>query len=245
VLNHWRPEYSKMHFRLAVTDSALRNLGASIPRSRLAEGNLLPELLESGLYISPPTSGNVFSHAFLEQILPIPEDEWRFGAETYPVFLAPLYGQIGAIHEELGLYRTHGGNFTGLGHRIEPQKLLNLLQIDMTLRRTLERFSRELNLPLSPAASNCHWLHYKIRLACCKLAKGGHPFPGDGVLELARRLIRSASRAPELSPALRAAFTAWALAVALLPPFACEPLIRMAFSPADRPPLVRAFLGKE
>ena len=244
VVDAWRPAYSKLHFRLAVTDAELRPLGATLPRSPLPEGNLSRQVLNQGLYISPPTSGNVFSRKFLDQVMPIPEREWRYGAETYPVFLAPLYGEIGAINDTLCFYRTHGNNFTAMSRRIEPGKLVSLLQIDLNLRRTLEQFAARLGLALSPEASTSHWLHYKIRLACCKLGGAIHPFPEDRVMPLAGQLIRAAYRAPELSPAMRAIFTAWALAVACLPKPASEPLIRLAFSPSQRPPLMRALLHR-
>lgn len=241
VMRAWRPGLTKLHFRLEVTDAALQPVGFSVPRAVLGEGNLRSKVLETGLYVSPPCSGNAFSREFLQTVMPIPEDDWRYGAETYPVFLAALYGNIGAIHETLGCYRTHGANFTSMS-RMEPVKLVRLLQIDINLRKTLEHFSARLGYSLPPNGSLSHWLHYKIRLASCKLGGSLHPFPGDRVFRLAGQLIRAAFAAPELSPAFRAAFAAWAVAVAGLPAGASEPLIRLAFSPGQRPGFLKRLM---
>ncbi len=243
VMNAWKPGFSKMHFRLDVTDSELNPIGISVPRAMLSEGNLRQQVLEKGLYHSPPASGNAFSRRFLEAVMPIPEPDWRFGAETYPVFLAALYGEIGAIHEPLGYYRTHAASFTSMSNRVEPRKLLSLLQIDINLRRTLEVYASKLGYQLSADAAFSHWLHYKLRLASRKLCGEQHPFPGDTAFSIASKLIRSAFAAPELSPAFRAAYAAWAVAVAGLPAAASEPLIRLAFNPGQRPPLLRRLMG--
>ena len=64
----------------------------------------------------------------------------------------------------------------------------------------------------------------------------------DRVFGLAASLIRAAFAAPELSPAFRAAFAAWAVAVAGLPSGASEPLIRLAFSPGQRPGLLNKLM---
>lgn len=243
VMKAWKPGISKIHFRLDVTDADLRPLGYSIPRATLAEGDLKSQVLDKGVYVSPPASGNAFSRRFLEAVMPIPEADWRFGAETHPVFLAPLFGQIGAIHESLGYYRTHATSFTGVSGRMEPRKIRNLLQIDINLRKTLEEYAGRLGYPLTGGASLTHWLHYKIRLASCKMCGPQHPFPEDRAFGVASQLIRAAWAAPELSAPFRAAFTAWAVAVAGLPASATEPLIRMAFSPSQRPAILRRLMG--
>ncbi len=88
VMKAWKSSYTKMHFRLDVTDADMNPIGFSIPRARLSEGNLRSQVLEKGVYVSPPASGNAFSAEFLRSVMPIPENDWRFGAETHPVFLA-------------------------------------------------------------------------------------------------------------------------------------------------------------
>ncbi len=59
---------------------------------------------------SPPTSGNAWSRAFLQAVLPMPEAPYRLCADDYLCALAPACGPIHALEEPLSLYRMHGRN---------------------------------------------------------------------------------------------------------------------------------------
>lgn len=106
------PDVSKAHWPLAVVDEYGKATGELEPNSHLAEGDLHKEAVLYGpdCYDSPPTSGNAWSRKFLEQVLPVPELEFRQHADTYLVTLAPIYGTIKAVAEPQGCYRVHGGN---------------------------------------------------------------------------------------------------------------------------------------
>ena len=57
-----------------------------------------------------PTTGNAWSRAFLERVLPMPSARYVTCAETYLSLWAPLLGTIGAVHRVNALYREHGKN---------------------------------------------------------------------------------------------------------------------------------------
>ncbi|MDX1980348.1 MAG: glycosyltransferase family A protein [Bryobacteraceae bacterium] len=242
VVAAWRPGYSKLHFPLTVTDQGLRPAGAMVPRAALPAGNLKAQVLEQGIYVSPPTSGNAFSRQYLEAVLPMPETDWIQAADAYLVALAPLHGEIGAIHTPLGYYRTHEASTTNMA-ALDTRKLTQLLEYDIRLMCALRTYTERNGLPLGPEAGRSHWLHLKLRLASCRLAGTEHPYPKDRVWKLARRLVRSALSAGELSMGMRAAFAAWAVAVAGLPVPVSGSLVHMAFSPTRRPSLLRMLIG--
>lgn len=244
VVRAWRAGFSKVHFPLEVTDANLRPIGAVVPRAPLPQGDLSGQMLRKGIYICPPNSGNVFSRTFLSKVLPMPEKEWIQGADTYLLGLAPFYGEIGAVHTPLCFYRTHAASVCNIATKFEPRKLVRLLESDIHLRQTLERSTQQLGLKLSPEAALSHWLHFKMRLASCKLAGALHPFPGDRVWRVASRLIRAVYASDDMSTPMRAAFTAWAVAVAGLPRAASEPLVKLAFSPGNRPAFLRLLLRR-
>ena len=242
----WRPGVSKIHYPLDVIDEVGNSLGAVIPRVQLPSGNLSQEVLQRGFYVSSPTSGNTFSREILNTVMPITdENEWRMGAEGYLVFLAPFFGEIVTIPEKIAYYRIHGKSVTAMNGTgsMDSSRMEKLLQSDIRLRRTLERFSAEHQLTLSPQAVYSHWLHRKLRLACYKISREVHPFAGDTAARLAWSLVRAVWAAEELGLRSRVFFSGWAMLTALLPTQMAAPLIRLAFSPAARPAFFKRIIG--
>ena len=241
----WRPGMAKIHYPLALIDKDGTSLGGAVPRVSLPSGDLSQEVLRRGFYVSSPTSGNAFSRETLQRLMPIPgEEEWRQGAEGYLVFLAPFFGDIGAIPERIAYYRIHGKSITasnGAGD-MDPSRMSKLLDSDLRLRRTLERFSAERRLVLSDQAVYSHWLHRKLRLACFKISRDLHPFAGDTAARLAWSLVRAVWTAEELGLRSRLLFSGWGLLTALLPVQLAAPLIRLAFSPGARPIILKGLL---
>lgn len=104
----------KVHWPLCVIDADSKPLGKLIPEEPLPEGNLSNAQLKGGIegHIFSPTSGNAWSRSYLEKILPLPEDGYRFNADSYLAFLTPFFGSIKRIAEHQALYRVHGRNGT-------------------------------------------------------------------------------------------------------------------------------------
>jgi glycosyltransferase involved in cell wall biosynthesis len=101
----------KVHWPLRTADERGR-VGGVHPIEPLAEGSVLEAVVAYGPegYIWPVTSGNAWSRAFLERVLPMPEAEFRGAAESYLAALAPAFGDIARIAEPMGIYRMHPGS---------------------------------------------------------------------------------------------------------------------------------------
>ena len=112
VADIWHPAISKIHFKLQrMLQDGTPIPGSMLPPYRpLPSGDLTPLLRRFGFYPSPPTSGNAFSRAFLEHVLPMPEGPYRSGADTFLIGLAPLFGNIGALNGIGGHWRLTGQN---------------------------------------------------------------------------------------------------------------------------------------
>lgn len=232
----WEPGFSKIHFPLEIMGEDGVALGARVPRAHLPEGALLEDLLETGLHVSPPISGNAFSREYLAKIFPIPEKEWIYGPDTYLIFLAPFHGRIGAIHECLGRYRRHGNSLTNVTTSDAPElvrRLRPMLESNFRLRRLLETYADRQGLRLSPDAVTSHWLHLKVVLS---LRKAGalDRNEGAGPVRLAGQLLRAVWRSPDLGLAGRIQFSIWTALMGALPGSAVTPLIRLGFAPGDR-----------
>jgi glycosyltransferase involved in cell wall biosynthesis len=89
-----------------------RMTGQLRPERPLADGDLSDAVLTGGpdTYVISPTSGNVWSRGFLEQVMPMPERQFELCADAYLFGLAPLYGEVRSVPARLGRYRVHGAN---------------------------------------------------------------------------------------------------------------------------------------
>lgn len=107
---------AKVHFPLRTVHQRGSGYveGGEVPGMRLSEGDALATLKESGSYVWPPTSGNLFSKRVLEQILPMEERDFKLCADLYLCLKAVAFGRIAAFPAPLGFYRIHGRNgFSG------------------------------------------------------------------------------------------------------------------------------------
>ena len=107
----------KAHWPLRVVDDGGRATGAVFPAVPLPSGDLRQQVRERGpgvLHFSP-TSGNAFSRAFLESVLPLREEVYRHSPDKYLSWMAMASGEIVTIDEPLSRYRRHGGNYSGSG----------------------------------------------------------------------------------------------------------------------------------
>lgn len=104
----------KVHWPLRIIDRESRPTGAYIHRHDLAEGDVRDIVLRRGPagYNWASTSGNAWTRAFLERVLPMPEPEYRIGPDVYLAALSPLFGSIARLPTPRGAYRIHGQNHT-------------------------------------------------------------------------------------------------------------------------------------
>jgi glycosyltransferase involved in cell wall biosynthesis len=105
------PRISKLHCILDTIDATGRLLKRRLPFI-IHSGELLPTYLRFGDYAGPPSSGNVYSRTFLDNIFPLPEAEWRYGSDSLPFHAAPLYGGIRTV-PTFGAYRIHRSSSSG------------------------------------------------------------------------------------------------------------------------------------
>ncbi|MEE4120929.1 MAG: glycosyltransferase family 2 protein [Paracoccaceae bacterium] len=108
---------ARLSFGLETIDAGGHPTGL-FPMSRLAaSGDLRGPLLAEGFVRMMPTSGNAFTRATLERLMPIPERAWRISADVYLVFGAAFLGEARHLGRTLGQYRLHGRNayFTTMG----------------------------------------------------------------------------------------------------------------------------------
>jgi hypothetical protein len=137
----------KVHWPLWTADES-GQAGGVHPGDPLGEGPLLAAVIAGGPqgYVWPVTSGNAWSRAFLERVLPMPEAEFRGAAESYLAALAPAFGDIARIAEPMGIYRMHPGSAS---HRRLVGELMRAFERQYGV---LERALRRLGVAVDTAA---------------------------------------------------------------------------------------------
>ena len=107
------PEIVKVHWPLLKVDVHGRSLGELLPPTEIPDGDLRARVCCDGpSTIAWPGQGNAWSRKLLRQILPMPEELYRTGADTYLFELAPFFGPMKTVPEPLTLYRMHHENFS-------------------------------------------------------------------------------------------------------------------------------------
>jgi glycosyltransferase involved in cell wall biosynthesis len=104
---------TKVQWLLRLVDEAGHPLGGTRPASPPPDGDLRDHIIVQGPSSCPssPTSGSAWSRAFLEEVLPAPEDVYRICADEYLFNLAPIFGGILTIPHALGDYRLHSASW--------------------------------------------------------------------------------------------------------------------------------------
>ncbi len=128
------PGLAKLQFSLTRIDAEGARISAAVPALAdfRAREPLIEEVLRQGVYTTPPTSGNVFRRDLCEILR---EADYDSAVDGAILFAAPFFGDVLSLSEELGCYRIHGRNDSGLGRLPESA----------TLERDLDRFVARTN----------------------------------------------------------------------------------------------------
>jgi glycosyltransferase involved in cell wall biosynthesis len=106
------PDVSSVRWPMWIINADGSRTGDTRPSMLPASLNLRERILEKGPsnFPSSPTSGNAWSRAFLERVLPIPKDDFRLCADDYLYNLAPAFGDVKTFAQPQSCYRIHGKN---------------------------------------------------------------------------------------------------------------------------------------
>jgi hypothetical protein len=212
------PTLAKVHYRLAVVDEAGTPTGEIKPSTHIAlpKGDLRAATARFPFDLArPATSGNAFSARVLRQIAPIPTGGMT-AADWYVVYVAALYGPVGAIDEPLGSYRVHGGNQHARG-----SASLDLDHVRATIERTrrakgyLEAAAPRAGIEWD--ARDASMCEVADRAISVKLDPSRHPIEGDTLTGLVALGARAAARRFDVGIAMKLVFVGWLVCLAAAP----------------------------
>ncbi|TAM79842.1 MAG: glycosyltransferase [Acidobacteria bacterium] len=206
VVGEWREGMARVLFPLEVVDKGGKPLGREVG------GQELPSPVLGPFGVGSPTSGNVFSRAALEKMLPIPETEWTACPDMY-LAAAGLFGEVKRLRQPLAKYRVHGSNCLACG---EPLAVIrNRIQLDIKLYQALDRLTDGKMMPLEEWVGACpqHWVR-RIVLRREGARDDSRP---ESLPRLTMKAVKATWRQPERNIRRRLAYSIFAVAYSTLP----------------------------
>jgi glycosyltransferase involved in cell wall biosynthesis len=205
IIDRLDPGVAKLQFPLTRIDANGTVISGAFPtlltfRARHA---LARRVLSSGTYKSPPTSGNIFRRDLCEFLREASYD--RFVDGVMP-FAAPLLGDIVSISEEIGYYRIHDRNDSGIGRIPNIVTIKREIELYLARMQHLHAIIRKLR-PGHSLFDPRDTFYFLERQFCLDVASGRRPKFG-ALLRLALKLLGEPSNVKKTSPWLRAIFCA-------------------------------------
>jgi hypothetical protein len=167
AMNQFDTKVAKIHWPLTAIDEYGEDTGQLVPNQELQEGDRRQVVIRDGPWncIVSPTTGNAWARAFLERVLPIPEEEWRICTDSYLFTLAPVFGRIRRLLEPQGAYRIHSQS------RFSSATFDERLQLHLTYYdracAALSDFCRENSIQVDQetwkSKSWAHWLRSGVQ----------------------------------------------------------------------------------
>ncbi|MGD1875415.1 MAG: glycosyltransferase family 2 protein [Mastigocoleus sp.] len=244
IVTVWKPNLSKVHYRLNVVDGLGKSLGYSSPQgsSPLSEGQVWKILLEKGGYISTPTSGNALNRQVLNKLFPIP-NEYKLTADDYLSFQIPFYGEVGAIEKPLGVYRVHDSNQWALA-TVSGDRFQRFVRHDLQNFALLSSKAEEFGYDIPPDLEQRSIGRLWSRIISLRLNPQTHPVKSDRAIKLIYQGIRSLWKYSDFNLPKRLVYSIWFLWVGCMPLSLARPAIAWLYAPHQRPKLVDVAVSK-
>jgi len=229
VLKAWRPAVAKAQFQLEMVDENGTPLGLRVPTfdDYLPNGDIRDRIARFGEYPSSPSSGNAYSRAALDRLMPMDETLWFAGAEKSLVFLSPFFGDVVSIRAPLGRYRIHPDNDSGFKGR-HLEKVHRRLSAVYFIPETICKVAASKGIDLDPRVMGSTSRELKLRMASIRLDPKTHPIARDTRLALMNEGLRASLREPDLSLKIRATQCVWFVLMA----FAPMPIVSRLIAPS-------------
>jgi GT2 family glycosyltransferase len=234
IVDAWEDDTVQMQFRLHIVDEH-QDVKDVFPPPELPfdSGDVTPKLLQKGRYQTTVTSGLAFQRSALDAIMPVPETDFRQGADGYLVTVAPLHGVVTSIDTCLGAYRMHGANHSVFAEQL-GQRARWRVEHDFHRLAALSDQAAEIGLAVPPDVGLHDPVHLEERLASLCIDRHQHPVASDSRLGLA---TAGAFASLEMNGSLRrrAMLAAWFLSVGILPRRMAKTVLSWKLVASSRP----------
>jgi len=173
IIDRLDPGIAKLQFPLTRIDADGNMIsGALSPLEAFRSRDVLArQVLRTGVYKTPPTSGNVFRRDLCEFLR---EANYDRAVDGVILFAAPLLGDVVSVSEELGCYRIHGRNDSGLGRTPDACSLERDINRFLARMEHLRAIIRRLQ-PDQELVNPREAFYFRERMFCLEIASGQRP----------------------------------------------------------------------
>lgn len=235
IAKFWYPGVSKFQFPMQFIDAMGQASGGVIPKFPAAP---TPEQIRlwygrTGLYPTPPGSGNVYMRSFLEQIMPL-EPGVDTASDSYMIYAAPFFGDIVTIPEALASYRVHANN-QGSMAILKSERFAKELLRDKRCRAYSARLAKLAGASWFTGAPAIDLKFLALRSSSYVLDAKSHPLENDSRVKILKDLAKSIFKDQGYSTKARLALLAFLVSVNLLPKTFAQSLISFRYVRESRP----------
>jgi glycosyltransferase involved in cell wall biosynthesis len=243
AIKEWYPGVSKVQFPIMVMDSAGELAGTIYPNNlhiHYAPELIKQRLLQTGVYPTPPTTGNMWSRKLCDRVIPVPEGELD-GIDSYLLMAAPLYGHVVTLSTPLAKFRVHDNNVWSQ-RRFNPARLSYYCEQEATRTAYLVARAAELNLRLeAERLLKRNYLHLMARVSSYRFSPE-HPYPSDRILQLLWYGYGALLSEPSISVLTKALLLVWFTGVAISPRPLARYLCELKYVSTSRPSFIKAIM---
>jgi len=275
VVAHWDKTTVQCQYRLDIVDADGNFIEVyPLPEIPFDSGEVWKLLVSQGRYRTSVTTGTCFHRSALEQVMPIPEADFRISADGYLVAVVPFFGRVSSLDISLGARRVHGSNLWASqsidqASRLRKSLLHDLLRyqyIDQTAQKVgrvagwrdeMERktvvspsisflypVTQKFEYPLEPDVSLRDHTHLTNRIASFRLDRPQHPFPEDSGLNLAWHGFWTTWKRTRLPWKRKVIIGSWFWWVGLMPDGVAKSAIAWLLFNQSRPQIIDQVLKK-
>lgn len=208
---------TNVQYHLSIIDEKSREINVLLPTRPMHEGDVRPIVAMFRYYNSPPSSGNAYARRYLEQVLPMPEEDWRISADAYLILAAPFHGFIESIREPLAWYRRHGGGASDSAPATLEQlrtyvakELTKEIKRETYVKGVVHAHSYGAHLHTYQSPTHCKYELLDVRCRADHLRTGEY-------IAVVRNFLTCAWQWPNYNAYNRVVFTLWCCAVVMLP----------------------------
>ena len=235
----WAPGTAKVQFKLETIDGESRRTGFCWPKypSATAPRQINAQLLRTGAYTSPPTSGNAYARHLLAASTPFAGHSF---IDSVVNTIAPLYGEVHTIDRVLALYRVHGRN-NWAQQSMTRERFDYYVESERRRMAILDQHCARLGVAFAGPEVIERSLYFReVELVRAKLGadRSIGAVAGNGLRAAATALAQPGGGAHKF---LR---FAWCMAVAAAPRRLAEQLIAMRFVQAARPRIAERLIAR-
>jgi glycosyltransferase involved in cell wall biosynthesis len=241
VVNAWQPHVCKVQYPLFIVDANGQLVGNTFPTfpAGLTAAAIRQDLLVTGSYPCPPTTGNVYARWYLRKLFPLDERCFRWSDGPLNT-AAPLYGDVLTLHEPLAYYRVHESNDWSQSE-IQPHKFALYIRHDLDRIEYLRNHAGPTGHRLAADPLGHSVQHLVFRLASKKFLPERHPI-SESIVSLAYKGTRTALFGPNLTVGQRLLMAIWFPLVATTPRALALMITKMRLVPTARPAILRFLL---